>query len=316
MEFHAGKRDVYGIPIIKSSIPIGFVEDGEEDDVRVRSQREERERLRAKTENLRRLHYIMCFLEKWTFSRLLAKTCCIRTDQGVEDMSRTVEDEIEGLEAHQKGTLDRVERLLNLQHSVARYLIDLHGDHIPDVKPPLNPFLPPQWLLRAIHGKSHCPYSKRIGILSSGYMRSDPGSSFDDLIRAQVISEESLRNHCGGRGLTPFISMADDAKWLLQFVRSQGFPETTWIAFINVQKLELLGIVRGQARHWATEAGVEPYSTKNPDGVPYLGPTHWLAYGWVPTQCIDKVWSLNDFRQVCDDSGISKGSIPLLWLGS
>lgn len=296
MAFHASTRDVYGIPIIDSSIPIGFVEDGEEENARTRSQQMERERLWVKTENLRRLHYDIDFLEKWMLSNLLAKNCCTRTDQDVEDMSRTVDDEIECLEAHKRVTLGRLGRLLDLQHSVARYLIDLHADHLPEVQPPYNPFSTPQWLLRAFHGKSHCQYSKKIGILSPRYMWTDPGSSFDDLIKARVISATSLGNHCGGSKPTPFISMADDAKWLLHFIKSLGFPKTTSIAFINVKKLELMGIVHGQARDWANAAGVERYSTKNQDGVYYLGEKHWLAYGWVPTQCIDMVWSLSHFR--------------------
>ena len=68
-------------------------------------------------------------------------------------MSRTVDDEIECLEARRKDTLGTVERLLDLQRSLARYLIGPHTDYVPDVQTPSNPFSNPRWLLRAFHGR-------------------------------------------------------------------------------------------------------------------------------------------------------------------
>ncbi len=316
MEYHASKRDVYGIPIISLSIPMDLHDKGEEEGARIRIRKEERKTLRAMTEYLRQLHYIADFLENWMFSNALlakAKRFATRTDQDVKDLSRTVDGEIECLETHRKDILDRVKKLLDLQGSLAGYLIGPHTDYVPDVQPPLNPFSTPRWLLRAFHGKSFCQY-REIGILGSGYMSSNPGLSFDDLIKTQGLSETSLRNHCGGSKRTPLISMADDPAWLLHFVRSLSFPETTRIAFINVKKLELMGVLHGQARFWAMKVGAESYSAKNQYGVHYLGPTHWLAYGWIPSQCIDDVWSLNDFRQVCSESGIPEGNISLLGL--
>ena len=316
MERHASKRDVYGIPIVKAAMFINFVDDGLEEGVRTWSLNVERRRLREKTETLRGLHYTIDFLEKWMSSILLAKRSRMKINQDVKDISRTVDDEIEWLEAERKDTLGRIEALLDLQRSMAAYLIVLKIDYIPDVSPLCNPSSIPRWLLRAFHDDSHCHCDHQIGILSSGYMWSDPRLSFDDLITAQVISEISLRDHCRGTEPTPFISMAEDAAWWLDFVKSLSFPKTTRIAFINVKKLELTGVVHGLGSSWAMKAGAELYSAKNRDGIHYLGPTHWLAYGWIPVQCIDDIWSLSDFRQVCNEPGISEGSNSLLWLGS
>jgi len=55
MEAHASKPDVYSIPIISLSI--------RKEVARNRIWREERKTLRAKTENLRQLHYTADFLE-------------------------------------------------------------------------------------------------------------------------------------------------------------------------------------------------------------------------------------------------------------
>ena len=312
MEFHASKRDIYGIPIIKSSIPIGFFDDGKEKVFGTRNQKEERGRLRVKTENLRRLHYTIDFLEKWISSNLLAKKSRIRTAPDAEDMSRTVDDEIERLEAHQNDTSAKIKTLLDLQRSMAAYLIVLQTDYVPDVKLFCNPFSNPRWLLRVSRDDSYCQYDKNIGILSSGYMRSDPGLCFHDMITDKVISKTSLRNHCEGTEPTPFISMTDDAAWLLYFVKRCRLEGTTRIAFINVKNLELMGVLHGLGRSWAMEAGVELYSAENRDGIHYLGPAHWLAYGWIPVQCIDDDWSLNHFRQVCSECGISEGRLYFL----
>ena len=169
-------------------------------------------------------------------STLIAKRSRMKIDQDVTDMSRTVDDEIECLEADRKDTLGRIEALLDLQRSMAAYLIVLNIDYIPDVELLSNPSSVPRWLLRAFHDDLHCQYDQQIGIASSEYMWSDLRFSFDDLITAQVISEISLRNHCRGTGPTSFIFMADDAAWLLYFVRSLSFPKTTRIAFTKVKK--------------------------------------------------------------------------------
>ena len=137
MESHASKRDGYGIPIICRGIPEGFIDDTEEEVARTRIRREERRRIRAKTESLRELHYTADFLENWMFGNtLLAKRkgLATRTDQHVEDLSRTVDDEIECLEAHRKGTLSTVKRLFDLQCSFARYQIGAHIDYLPCAK--------------------------------------------------------------------------------------------------------------------------------------------------------------------------------------
>ena len=298
MEFHASKRELHGIsiPIIKSSIHVGFFDDMEEDFI-ARSQRKECEILREKTD---KLYYTIYFLENRICSHSLAKECRIRVTQDVEDMPRTVDDEIECLEANRKDTL---KRLLDLRRSVDRYLID------PTFS---RPFSTPRWLLRAFHDKSCCQYDENIGFLSSRYMWNDPGLSFDDLITAQVISEKSLRKHCEEIKPTPFISMVDDAAALLRIVKSPSFPGTTRIAFIDVTKLELMGVVHGLGRSWAMEAGAELYSAKNRHGIQYLGPAHWLAYDWIPVQCIDYFWSLHHFHQVCSECEISEGSFSLL----
>ncbi len=76
-----------------------------------------------------------------------------------------------------------------------------------------------------------------------------------------------------------------------------------------------MGVVHGQARTWALKVGAESYSVKkNQGGVHYLGKPHWLAYAWIPFQCIDKVWSLNDFCHVCSEAGIPKGNITTIGL--
>ena len=102
--------------------------------------------------------------------------------------------------------------------------------------------------MRAFYDKLYCRYDREIGILSLGYKLSDLGSSFDDLVKTLGLLKTSLYNYCGGLNPTAFISMIDDPAWLLNFVESLRFPVTTEIALIDVKKLELMGIVYGQAR--------------------------------------------------------------------
>ena len=189
MEAYASKRDVYGIPIITTGIRKGRDDASEEEVARNRIWRKEHQKLREMTENLRGRHHTADFLEKWIFRKIL------NTDQEIEDMSRTVNDEIEYLETRRQNTLNQVKKLLDLQRSLARYRIGPYTDHVLDVQTP-------RWLLRAFHDKSYCRYDREIGILSSGYKSSNPGLSFDDLVKTLGLSETSLRNHCGGSNPT------------------------------------------------------------------------------------------------------------------
>jgi len=54
------------------------------------------------------------------------------------------------------------------------------------------------------------------------------------------------------------------------------------------------------------QLGGNPYTPKK-ESVDYAWSKHYLVYGWIPPQCIIKVFTLMQFQDVCRRRNILKG---------
>ena len=80
----------------------------------------------------------------------------------------TVDDDIECLEARLKDILARFKKLLDIHHSMARYLIDPHTDYIMDSQFLSNQLSTPGWLLGISYDILCCSCDRMVGNVSSG----------------------------------------------------------------------------------------------------------------------------------------------------
>ena len=139
-----------------------------------------------------------------------------------------------------------------------------------------------------------------------------PRQQMDELIKGGELSEKPLKAHCEGEPKpTPWISMMNDPAWILKnFPNSKASRDADegQIAFINVQKLERMGVLFGRSDLLAEEANIPRYSLSR-DGVKFTSVIHWLAYAWIPSQCIEQVWTFQEFADRCASRGIKEGMI-------
>ena len=121
------------------------------------------------------------------------------------------------------------------------------------------------------------------------------------MIKEGVLNTESMRNHCEGESEPSYwISMTDNPQWLME--RSplcrgdiQRYDKRH-VAFVNVEKLKRMGVIFQRSDLLALQANIAVYSTSNQQGVKYTSVDHWLAFSWIPPQCIERIVSLRSFR--------------------
>jgi hypothetical protein len=160
-------------------------------------------------------------------------------------------------------------------------------------------------LLRVFYDKSFCRYDPSLGILSSNFAACKPVKCIDDLKTRAELSESTLRNHCGGSGATSFISMTNNVGSLFRYIRGHwkdrdSDPRSSaMVALVSKEKLDYMEIICATSRSLVENVGVTCWSPTNQDGVCYASNEHFMAYGWIPLQCIEEVISLTRFERIC-----------------
>ena len=160
-------------------------------------------------------------------------------------------------------------------------------------------------LLRAFHADSFCKYDPSLGILSSNYAACKPAKDLRELIDRGEISEAILVNHCGGSTPTSFISLTDDPCFLLKHIercwphRGPRAFSTGMVAFINMTKLDYMSVFAETSLNLVDGVGAKRSTWSEPGGVSYATCSHFMVYGWIPIQCIEKLISLADFQRAC-----------------
>lgn len=259
------------------------------------------------------------FLERWLMPAGFGRrTRVVRRGDQSDSLSINAEDEIALLQDCSDGNEGVLGILLDVQRAHARYMMGLHPPPLPLPEARLDPLREPQMLLRAFSlDRSHTYYCQELGFRSSGYWKCPPAAHFDELIRVEVLTERSLRVHCEGI-LEPsnWISMANDPKWLLNLLNQddQDQDEQRRVAFVSTAKLNRLAVLYDRSDTLARRANIPTYSWTDETGVRFTWSGHWLAHAWIPAQCIERVVTLQRFRELCHEYSVtgSKYGLGLL----
>lgn len=174
----------------------------------------------------------------------------------------------------------------------------------------LNPFDPPLTLIRIWDDNSHTIYTKSLGFRCGNWKKCQPANDFIELKNKELLNLQRISNHCEDkRSLSDWISFSDNALWILS-KRSDSFlssQRNCRVAIINVASLDKLRIPWQRSDFLVQQLGGNVYSTKK-SGVQYAWPGHYLVYGWVPSQCIIKCFTLEEFQDRCKQRNIVKGN--------
>ena len=179
----------------------------------------------------------------------------------------------------------------------------------------LNPFDPPLTLIRIWNDKSHTIHTKSLGFRCGNWKKCQPANNFIEMKNKKLLNLERISDHCEDkRSPSDWISFSDSALWILS-KRSDSFlpaQRNCYVAIINVASLDKLRIPWQRSDLLVQQLGGNVYST-NKSGVQYAWPGHYLVYGWVPSQCIVKLFTLKEFTNLCKQRSIVKGTSLILY---
>jgi hypothetical protein len=174
----------------------------------------------------------------------------------------------------------------------------------------LNPFDPPLTLIRIWNDNSHTLYTKSLGFRCGNWKKCQPANDFIEMKNKELLNLQRISDHCEDKSSpSDWISFSDSALWILS-KRSDSFlsaQRNCRVAIINVASLDKLRIPWQRSDSLVQRLGGNVYSTKE-SGVQYAWPGHYLVYGWVPSQCIIKLFTLKEFKELCKQRNIVKGT--------
>ncbi len=86
------------------------------------------------------------------------------------------------------------------------------------------------------------------------------------------------------------MSLSNNPAWIIYYIskywKDFRLQRTAKVAFIDVEKMDKMGVLYDQSTTLAKLAGSSNYCRQNPQGIQYIHSSHWLVYGWTPPECV------------------------------
>lgn len=176
-----------------------------------------------------------------------------------------------------------------------------------------NLYRPPQGFLRVWGSQSYTNYKEQLGFLCSSWTTCRPAPNLEELKQRNILSTEKLQFHCEDQPFPSYwISLYGKASCMLEYINKKWpldivSTSRMRIALVSTSKMERLNLLYDRSDILVQCAGGRLYSTTNPNGIKFAWPSHYLVYGWIPVQCIVKLFTLAQFRDICKDRNIRPG---------
>lgn len=138
-----------------------------------------------------------------------------------------------------------------------------------------------------------------------------PAQDFEDLEKRRSLSEEKLRSHCKQDSRpSEWISMSDDVTWVFKQIAQKWPYGGAFVSFVSRAKMERLNVLFDRSYSLVRYAGGETFNKKHPKGVNYAWSAHYLAYGWIPVQCVMKTITSTEFIGLYEKQRVQAGQCP------
>ncbi|KAK8017359.1 hypothetical protein PG993_013685 [Apiospora rasikravindrae] len=122
------------------------------------------------------------------------------------------------------------------------------------------------------------------------------------------VTQKHVQQHLtdGDTSYPPFISVSDNPARVHKIMsnddlRTEGSatiiiisPSILWKLRINYQRST--DLVRG--------FGLNPFSSRHPNGVHYATESHWMVLRWIPAECIVGEMGISQFESFCTTRGV------------
>ncbi|PKX94920.1 uncharacterized protein P174DRAFT_119703 [Aspergillus novofumigatus IBT 16806] len=176
-------------------------------------------------------------------------------------------------------------------------------------RPRDNPELDtPEFLYRAFKGGCHGRHSPELGFRSSNQPLTSPSYHDGTLLDSSLVDKDALRNQCEGSQPSDLIALSASPSRVLKILRKWGYHDRAgdMIAVINVSKLLAMGVLFNRTTTLAKSLGMNLRTECQLTGLQFANPNYWVAYRWIPAECIELYISEPFLQEACDSRGIGE----------
>lgn len=168
----------------------------------------------------------------------------------------------------------------------------------------------PRILYRAIRSCSYSRYDKHLGFRSSRQPFTLPSNHDGSLHESSLVDKDVLKNHCEGGRPSDLIAMSDSPTRILRFIKYWDFGDLKgdMIAVINVSKLIAMRVLFGRTTTLTDKLGMNAWAPSRTKGLSWVNSNYWVAYRWVPAECIEFCMSVESLRSACKEHSIGERS--------
>ena len=167
----------------------------------------------------------------------------------------------------------------------------------------------PGFFLRLVLPKSATRYNEHLGFRCGNSPEAEPDYHADELRCSLYFTYAKLKAHCDSqRTYSDFISMLDSPQRLFKFIQAQNFADLgcSYIAVINTSKLLRMRVLFDRTTTLASHA-----SMARPE---FAHTNFWVAYRWIPAECIECFVTLKGFDKMCYKNEGAAGHQQAEWL--
>jgi len=147
----------------------------------------------------------------------------------------------------------------------------------------------PAFLYRAFRDGAHTRHDRMLGFRCSRQPITMPYYHTGTLLSSQLVDQEVLENHCEGCNPSDLIALADSPSRILKIIATWDFDDRGGdrIAVINVPKL-----LFNRTSTLAKSLGMKLWTPVQPTGLQFANENYWVAYRWIPAECIERYISI------------------------
>lgn len=166
----------------------------------------------------------------------------------------------------------------------------------------------PDFFYRATRSESYTRFDKRLGFRSSRQPFTLPSNHGGPLYESSLVDRDSLVNQCEGDQPSDLIAMSDSPARILRLIERWDFNDLRGeiIAVISVQKLLAMKVLFNRTTTLAKRLGMKTWAPSQPKGISFANPNYWVAFRWVPAECIQSYISVASLRDACIRHEIGK----------
>lgn len=316
---HTKERDEYGLPSVRNTRKLGFVDEdySKEDLERMEIWNTEHQRLFRLVEKARRAFQDINFVQRWLMPhlRLPDYSTAPSLAGAVVDSSndKTIQEEVDLQTQMVKAADEKRKCLVDASVIFLEHAVSVTREQPLSYTPTEDAHPPPRGFLRVWGPDSHTKYDDQLGFRCSSFARCRPAPNLEELRQREILSIKSLKSHCeNSSNPSWWISISGAVPWMLDYVNKKWPPDdpstnSMRIGLISTTKMKKLNVLFDPSDCLLRSVEGKQYCKENPDGVRFTWSSHYLAYGWIPVQCVVATYNLTQFRAVCRRHNIQPG---------